>query len=77
MNNVLNPSTTTPTSSFSLKTYYYNTSTPTDVMTTGATFAATPVNLTTGSVTPSSLIVAASTSYAITFQNTNPLPAGS
>jgi len=77
MNNVTNPSTTTPTSSFSLTTYYYNTSTPTDVMTSGASFTSTPVNLASGSVTPTSLTVAASTIYTIAFQNTNPLPSGS
>jgi hypothetical protein len=77
MNNIVNPPTTTQTSSFTLTTYYYNTSTPTDIMSSGASFSATSVNLYSGSVTPVSLTVAASTTYTITFQNTNPLPAGS
>lgn len=77
MNNVINPATTTSTSSFTLTTYYYNTSTPTDILSSGATFTATPVNLYSASVTPTSLTVAASTTYTINFQNTNPLPAGS
>jgi hypothetical protein len=46
-------------------------------MTSGASFTATPVNLASGSVTPTSLTVAASTIYTIAFQNTNPLPSGS
>lgn len=37
LNNVINPLTTTPTSSFSLTTYYYNLSTPTDVLSTSVT----------------------------------------
>jgi hypothetical protein len=77
MNNVINPTTTSPTSTYTLTTYYYNTSTPTDVLSSGALFTATAVSLASGTVTPTSLVVAASTTYTITFQNTFALPAGS
>ena len=77
MNNLINPTTTSPTSTYTLTTYYYNTSTPTDVLSSGALFTATAVTLASGSVTPTSFVVAASTTYTFTFQNTFALPAGS
>jgi hypothetical protein len=76
INSVNNPLTTTTTSSFSIGTYYLNTSTPVDRLTTGLTLTATPVALASGSLAASSLVVAASASYTITVQNRNPLPAG-
>ena len=77
INNILNPTTTTPTSTFALATYYYNTSTPTDILSSSVTFTATPAILSSGSVSSSSLTVAANSTYTITFQNRNLLPSTS
>lgn len=78
VNSLTNPPTTTPSSSFALSTYYYNTSTPTDVLNTLATpltITATPVTLSSVSLTSSSVIVAAAAAFTITVQTRNALPA--
>ena len=74
---VNNPPTTTTTSSFTIGTYYTNDSTPVDRLTSGLTLTATPVTLSSGAVSSSSPVVAASSTYTITIQNRNPLPSGS
>lgn len=75
--NIINPPTTTPSSSFALSTYYYNTSTPTDVLSVAVTITATSVSLFSGSVSSLSGVVVANSTYTITFKNKNNLPSGS
>lgn len=74
---VSNPSTTTPTSTFTIRTYYYNLSTPVDQLTSGLTLQAAATTLLSADLTPSSLTVAATATYTITFKNRNALPSGS
>jgi hypothetical protein len=77
LNNILNPPTTTPTSTFALTTYYYNTSTPTDVLSASVVLTATAVNLYSAAVTTSSSTVLANSTYTVDFKNKNALPVGS
>jgi hypothetical protein len=74
---VTNPVTTTPTTSFTIKTYYSNLSTPVDTLSSGLTLSAVAVQLQSASLTSSSLTVAANSSYTFTMQTKNPVPAGS
>lgn len=74
---VSNPPTTTPTSSFTIHTYYYNLSTPVDQLTSGLVLQAAPTTLASADLVPSSLTVAATSTYTLTFKNRNTLPAGS
>jgi hypothetical protein len=77
INGVINPATTTTTSSFAITSYYANTSTPVDTLSSGLTLTAQPVSLLSGTVSSGSLVVAAASSYTLTLQNRNPLPANS
>jgi hypothetical protein len=77
LNNIVNPPTTTPTSNFSLATYYYNASTVTDVLGVAVSLSAASVPLYSASISSASLTVVANSSYTIKFSNTNPLPSGS
>jgi hypothetical protein len=77
ISNANNPATTTPTSSFGINTYYSNTSTPVDSLSSNLGLTATAVTLQSSSISTSSVIVAANSTYTITFQNKNPLPSTS
>ena len=77
ISNVNNALTTTVTASFSIKTYYTNTSTPVDSLTSGLTLTATPVTLQSASISTSVSTVAANSTYTLTLQNRNALPGSS
>lgn len=77
VNGVNNPSTTTPTSSFSIYTYYEDSLSLVDQLLTGLTLTATSVPLRSVQISSSSLVVGQLSTYTLTVQITNMLPMGS
>lgn len=77
INSVANPSTTTPTSSFVIITYYQDSASVVDQLLSGLTVTAASVPLRSVMVTPGSLIVGQLTNYTVMIQIANALPAGS
>lgn len=77
VNGVNNPSTTTPTSSFSIYTYYEDNLSLVDQLLTGLTLTATSVPLRSVQISSSSLVVGQLSTYTLTVQITNMLPMGS
>lgn len=75
--NVANPLTTTPTSSFSIVTYYDSATSIVDQLNTGLIMTATSVPLKSVIPTLSSYTVNAKTQYTFSLQNSFSLPIGS
>lgn len=73
---VQNPLTTTASSTFSISTYYDASDSLVDQLTAGLTFTAAPAPLKWLQVTPSSRVVRDVSSYTISINFTNPVPAG-
>ena len=74
---VNNPMTTVPTDSFSIQTFYQDSSTLVDQLTTGLTFTAIAVTLRSLTLTPTSTVVYATTSYTFAIQSTFSIPTAS
>jgi len=77
INNILNPVTTTPSSSFAISTFYYNFSTPVDILSAPIKVTATKVTLSGVNFSSTSVVVAATSTFTITLQIKNALPANS
>jgi hypothetical protein len=69
--------TTVPTDSFSIQTFYQDSSTLVDQLTSGLTFTATAVSLRSLTLTPASTVVYATTSYTFTIQSSFSIPTAS
>lgn len=74
LTNFLNPITTTPTSSFIIKTYYQNLNQLVDQLLANLTVTAKSVTLQSAQLTPTSKVVGATTNYVLLMQTTNNLP---
>lgn len=73
---VQNPLTTTPSSTFSISTYYDTSDSLVDQLTSGLTFTALPVPLKVLQVLPQSSTVRDVTNYTFNVNFTNPVPTG-
>jgi hypothetical protein len=70
LNNMMNPTTTTPTSSITVTTYYSDLTSIVDQITSGLTVTCTPIILTSSTVSSNNPIVAAKASYNFTMRST-------
>lgn len=77
VNGVSNPTTTTPTGTFTIYTYYEDTISLVDQLLTGLTITATSVPLTSAQISSSSMVVGQVSTYTLNVQITNMLPMGS
>lgn len=77
INSVKNPSTTTPTSSISIYSYYEDGQSSVDELFNGPTVTATSVPLRSVLLTPSSTLVGQIGNYTLSVQITNALPSQS
>jgi hypothetical protein len=70
LNNMVNPTTTTPTNSITVTTYYSDITSIVDQITSGLTVTCTPIILASGSVSSNSPVVAAQASYTFAIKST-------
>lgn len=77
INAVTNAATTTPTSSITITTYYEDTQSVVDQLTSGLTVTATSVPFRSVTLTPGSTTVGKITNYTLSIQIANALPATS